>query len=81
MTKRELIEALEALDVADDAPILCRDFGRDGEMVGVSTVTNINLLPVIPNTYEPSYGGRRRTDYIYMGKETFESVPGIVIDF
>jgi hypothetical protein len=81
MTKRELIEALEALDVADNAPILCRDFDRDGEMIGVSEASELCVLPVTPHTSDPAWGGAMITVYRNIGEETFKSVPGIVIDF
>jgi len=81
MTKRELIEALEALDVADDAPVLSRDFDRDGEMIGVSEASELCLLAVTPHTYEPAWGVTSITVYRDVGKETFKSVPGIVVDF
>jgi hypothetical protein len=80
MTKRELIEALEALDVPDDAPILRKEFDRDGDWVGLIEAKELEKTGVKSHRYSSAYSGKTQT--FYCPAEGYaSSIPGVVIEF
>lgn len=80
MTKRDLIEALAALNVPDDAPILLKDFDRDGDCYGVSEITKLSLVPVEKHIYETAWSSQRQTCYRLKDEKDSLSSLGIVIE-